>query len=78
MAKPPKPDITALTVRERVLLFCVGSGTDWQRAGVMSETVTALVVKGLLVRDAGGRLALTKDGRAALRGLMTIDDPPPP
>lgn len=32
MAKPPKPDTTALTVRERMLLFCVGSGTDWQLA----------------------------------------------
>ena len=42
MAKPPKPDTTALTVRERILLFCIGSGTDWQRAGVTSETVTAL------------------------------------
>jgi hypothetical protein len=33
MAKPPKLDAASLGVRERVLLFCVGSGTDWQRAG---------------------------------------------
>jgi len=76
MAKPPKPDTSALGVRERILLFCVGSGTDWQRAGVPGETVTALVVRGLLVRDGCGRLMLTDEGRAVLRGLMTIDDPP--
>jgi hypothetical protein len=27
MAKPPTPDTIALTVRERVLLFCAGNGT---------------------------------------------------
>ena len=49
MAKPPKADTAALTVWERMLLFCVASSTDWQRAGVTSETVTALLVRGLLV-----------------------------
>jgi len=70
MAKPPIPDTTALGVRERMLLFCVASGTDWQRAGVTGETVTALVVKGLLSRDSVGRLILTEGGRAALRALL--------
>ena len=63
-------NISALGMREHVLLFCIGSGTDWQRAGVTGETVTAMVVRGLLVRDAKGRLALTDDGRAALRALL--------
>ncbi len=62
MAKRPTTDTTTLGVRERMLLFCIASGTDWQRAGVTGETVTALVVKGLLVRDSVGRLALTDDG----------------
>jgi hypothetical protein len=53
-----------------MLLFCVASGTDWQRAGVTGETVTALVVRGLIERDAKGRLALTDDGLAALRALL--------
>ncbi len=65
MARRPTPDIMALTVRERILLFCVGSGADWQRTGVTSEAVTALVVKGLVVRDALGHLVLTNSGRAA-------------
>jgi hypothetical protein len=29
MAKSPTPDIASLGVRERMLLFCVGSGTDY-------------------------------------------------
>jgi hypothetical protein len=66
MAKPPTPDIGSLGVRERMLLFCVGSGTDWQRAGVTGETITALVVRGL----GRGHLTLTDDGRAALRALL--------
>ena len=71
MAKRQAQDISALGVRERILLFCIGSGTDWQRAGVTGETVTALVVRGLIVRDGKGRLALTNDGRAALRALLS-------
>ena len=57
-------------MRERALLFCVASGTDWQRAGVTGETVTAMIVKGLVERDAGGHLALTERGRATLRALL--------
>jgi hypothetical protein len=34
----------ALTVQERVLLFCVGSGTDGQTAGITGATVTMLAV----------------------------------
>jgi hypothetical protein len=30
-------DTKLLTVREHILLFCVASGTDWQRAGVTSR-----------------------------------------
>jgi hypothetical protein len=60
----------ALTVPERILLFCVASGTDWQRAGITGETVTLLVVKGLVDRDALARLTLTEKGRAALTALL--------
>jgi len=55
---------------ERMLLFCVASGTDWQRAGITGETVTALVVKGLIERNSGGRLSLTEGGRETLRTLL--------
>jgi hypothetical protein len=70
MVKRPTPDTTALGVRERMLLFCVGSGTDWQRAGLPGGTVTEMTVKGFVSRDALGRLALTNSGRAKLRALL--------
>jgi hypothetical protein len=43
MAKLNTPADTAnlLTARERVLLFCAASGTDWSHAGIAGETVTA-------------------------------------
>ena len=52
MAKP-KPDsmilhAEALSVPERILLFCVASKTEWERAGITGATVTAMVVKGLI------------------------------
>ncbi len=70
MPKKAAPGAIPLRVRERILLFCVASGTDWQRAGVTGETITALVVRGLIVRDGRGRLVLTDHGQAALRALL--------
>jgi hypothetical protein len=59
-----------LTAPERVLLFCLASGTDWQKAGVTSATVTAMVVRDLVDRDAVGELALTTQGRYTLTALL--------
>jgi hypothetical protein len=58
-----------LSVQERVLLFCVASGTEWARAGVTGATATAMVVRGLIERDSADELTLTKDGRAVLEVL---------
>ena len=71
----PKPysaavQAAALSVPERVLLFCVASGTDWERAGITDTMVTATVIKGLIAREPTGGLYLTKDGRAVLRTLV--------
>jgi hypothetical protein len=67
MSKPPakaKPDAApALSIPERILLFCVASGTDWERAGITGATVTAM----------GGRLRLTPGGRSALDALLAKD-----
>jgi hypothetical protein len=60
-----------LSVPERVLLFCIASGTEWERAGVPGATATAMVVKGLIERDSGDQLTLTKDGRAVLDALLS-------
>ena len=42
----PKPESVArdLTVQERVLLFCVGIGTDLLRVGVTGHTVQVAIV----------------------------------
>jgi hypothetical protein len=61
---------TSLTVPERVLLFCVASGTEWQKAGITGATVTAMVVKGLVDKDTAGHLTLTDRGRAVLRAMQ--------
>jgi hypothetical protein len=54
--KPPRKveDVAAaaLSVPERMLLFCIASDTDWQKAGITGATITAMVVKGLIDRDA--------------------------
>jgi hypothetical protein len=49
---------TELSIPERILLFCVASGTEWESAGVTGATVTVLVVGGMIERDADGRLVL--------------------
>jgi hypothetical protein len=61
---------TPVSVSERVLLFCVASDTDWERAGITGAMVTAMVIKGLIGRDPTGKLYLTKEGRAVFRGLI--------
>jgi hypothetical protein len=76
------PNIGAdLSIPERILLFCVASDTEWQRAGVTGATVTSMIVRGLIQRDPLGRLSLTKQGRAVLDALLTKEggdgfDPP--
>jgi hypothetical protein len=59
-----------LSTPERILLFCVASGTEWERADVTKATIAMLVVRCLIERDAGARLVLTKKGRAALDALI--------
>jgi hypothetical protein len=38
VARKPEAVAAELSVPERILLFCIASGTDWQRAGVTGET----------------------------------------
>jgi hypothetical protein len=59
-----------LSVSERVLLFCVASGTEWTRAGVTGATATAMMVKGLIERSSADDLTITKDGRTVLDALL--------
>jgi hypothetical protein len=59
-----------LSVPERVLLFCVASETEWERAGITGAVVTSAIVRGLIQRDPLGQLSLTKEGRAAFQQLI--------
>jgi hypothetical protein len=59
-----------LSTPERILLFCLASGTEWAEAGVTGATVTAMVVRGLVNRGAAARLVLTPHGRAVLEALQ--------
>ena len=76
MMHEPKPETVAasLTAVERILLFCIDSGTDWQkRSRITGATVTAMAVRGLVEHDAVGRLTLTVEGRAVLADVLKAD-----
>jgi hypothetical protein len=72
MAKAPTTETIAaeLSVPERVLLFCLASDTDWQKAGVPAITVQHLLVRNLLERNGATKLALSEQGRAVLAALV--------
>jgi len=59
-----------LSVRESMLLFCIGGGLDRSKAGINDTVVTGVVVKGLADRDAAGAITLTDRGRAVLRAML--------
>ena len=66
LTKMPSNAAAGLTVRQRMLLFCIASGTDPYHAGIANETVTAARLNGFVDRD----LALTDRGRAVLRAML--------
>jgi hypothetical protein len=70
MAKAPTIDsiAAALSVPERVLLFCLASDTDW--AKVPAITAQHLLVRNLVERDRATHLVLTAHGRAVLAALV--------
>ena len=73
MAKLPTPETiaAALTIAERVLLFCIASDTDWAKAGVTGATAQHLYVRGLIERKRTPiRFVLTDKGRKVLAALL--------
>jgi hypothetical protein len=60
----------ALSTSERMLLFCVGSQTSWERTSITRASVASLVITGLIQRDPAGTLRLTKEGRASLLTML--------
>jgi hypothetical protein len=72
---PPRPSpakiSSDLRVPERMMLFCLASGTDWERAGVTHATAQQLLVRGLIDRAAtSARFKLTPLGRDVLAALL--------
>jgi hypothetical protein len=61
-----------LSIPERILLFCIGSDTPWQQAGVTERAVLNMLIKGMLNRE-GSHLSLTRQGRDALAALLAGD-----
>jgi hypothetical protein len=60
-----------LTVPERVLLFCLASDTDWQRAGVTHATAQQMMIRGLIEREGNaGAYVLSDQGRQVLAALL--------
>ena len=72
MPRPPSPAKIAsdLRVPERIMLPCLASGTDWERAGVTHATAQQLLVRGLIDRHQSGRFKLTPLGRDVLAALL--------
>jgi hypothetical protein len=71
-ARPSPAKIASdLRVPERIMLFCLASGTDWERAGVTHATAQQLLVRGLIDRNqSAGRFKLTALGRAVFDALL--------
>ena len=67
----PTPETIAadLTIQQRLLLFCLGSDTDWISAGVMREAAQHLLATGLIEGDNSGYV-ITSEGRQALKSLL--------
>jgi hypothetical protein len=56
-------------------LFCIDTGLDWRKASrVTGATVAAMVLKGLVERDAAGRLSLSGEGRGAVEVLLKVEE----
>jgi hypothetical protein len=69
---PPKiAGLEALSVPERLLLFCVASGTAPAKAKITHRTIELATIKGLIKREHAG-LALTELGRATVNSLLRI------
>jgi hypothetical protein len=68
-----KPETIAsdLRVPERIMLFCLASGTDWERAYVTHATAQQLLVRGLIDRaSTRARFKMTPLGRDVLAALI--------
>jgi hypothetical protein len=67
----PHPIAARLTAQERLLLFCLVSGGDWQAASITPATTQYMLMRGLIQRaDGATSYKLTDQGRAVLRAMF--------
>jgi len=66
----PESIAAELTAPQQALLKCLGSGTDWRKAGVKAASVQLAIMKKLVEHDHTGQLALTDEGRTVLAALL--------
>jgi hypothetical protein len=60
-----------LPISERIMLFCLSSGTDWEHAGIANTTVQQMLVRRLIDHvGPAGRLKLTPLGRSVFAALL--------
>jgi hypothetical protein len=57
---------SALTVPERILLFCLASETDWQAASITHATAQQMMVRGLIEREGAATRYKLSDNRGAV------------
>jgi hypothetical protein len=60
-----------LTIPERLILFYLASGTDWQKAGITHATAQHMMIRGLIDREGAASFVLTEEGCAVLSSLLT-------
>jgi hypothetical protein len=70
LTQMPADTAAGLTVRERMVLFCAASDTDWAHARITGEVVAGMLARGLIERDTDGQIMPTDRGRAVLRALL--------
>ena len=63
-------DVSPLTARDRIILFCAATGTDHTAIGITARAMKAMAARGLIARDAAGVHGLTDRGRAWFRALL--------
>jgi hypothetical protein len=72
--RTPEAIAAELDVRERVLLFCLGSDTNAAEAGVNNASARSrLIVRGLIDRN-GSQFVITEQGREVLAALLAKHD----
>src|SRR5262249_29141501 len=76
-ARKPESIASDLKAPERVMLFCLASGTPWKQVGVTHATPQHLLPKNLIDHDHGARFKLTPLGRDVLAAPPGAIEPTP-